>query len=74
MAKKTFSIILALLLTVQVITGCGSEKETDDTSSQSDTTADSTGETTQGEPNKKDGLWYADYLPVRITVDIRSEL
>lgn len=63
MAKKTFSIILALLLTVQVITGCDSGKETDDTSSPSDTTTDSTGETTQGEPNKKDGLWYADYLP-----------
>ena len=61
MAKKTLSLILAALLVAQVLVGCGNSNG--DTTTSADTSGATTEETIPDEPNKKNGLWYADYLP-----------
>lgn len=63
MAKKTFSLILTALLMAQVLAGCGNSTGNDDTTTPAGTSGDTTEETIPDEPNKKNGLWYADYLP-----------
>ena len=61
MTKKTLSLILAALLMAQVLVGCGNSNG--DTTTSADTSGATTEETIPDEPNKKNGLWYADYLP-----------
>lgn len=61
MTKKTISLILAALLMAQVLVGCGNSNG--DTTTSADTSGGTTEETIPDEPNKKNGLWYADYLP-----------
>ena len=61
MTKKTLSLILAALLMAQVLVGCGNSNG--DTTTSADTSGATTEETILDEPNKKNGLWYADYLP-----------
>lgn len=61
MTKKTLSLILAALLMAQVLVGCGNSNG--DTTTSADTSGSTTEETIPDEPNKKNGLWYADYLP-----------
>lgn len=62
MKKKTFSLILAALLMSQVLVGCGSSDGSKNTT-PTDTSGDTNVDTVPDEPNKKNGLWYADYLP-----------
>lgn len=63
MAKRTFSLILAAFLMAQVLVGCGNSTGNGDTTTPADASGDATEETIPDEPNKKNGLWYADYLP-----------
>ena len=63
MAKKTLSLILAALLVAQVLVSCGNDSDGGNTTTPTEISGATTEETIPDEPNKKNGLWYADYLP-----------
>lgn len=66
MKKKTFSqiaFLLAALTAAQILASCGNESQTQNNTTPSTNQDISSEVTTADEPNKKNGLWYADYLP-----------